>query len=37
MDVFAHAGGLTPANNLEGSRTIVFDEMRRLPELPRRP
>jgi HAD superfamily hydrolase (TIGR01509 family) len=33
MDVFAYAGGLTPAGVLEGPRTIVFDDMRELPEL----
>jgi HAD superfamily hydrolase (TIGR01509 family) len=33
MDVFAYAGGLTPRDVLEGSRTVVFDDMRALPEL----
>lgn len=33
IDVFGYAGGLTPAEALRGPRTIVFDDMRRLPEL----
>jgi HAD superfamily hydrolase (TIGR01509 family) len=33
MDVLAYAGGLTPAPVLEGPRTVVFDDMRRLPQL----
>ena len=33
MDVLGYAGGLTPAEVLEGPRTVVFDDMRRLPEL----
>jgi beta-phosphoglucomutase-like phosphatase (HAD superfamily) len=33
MDVFAYAGGVTPARVLEGVRTVVFDDMRALPEL----
>lgn len=33
MDVLGYAGGLTPANSLEGPRTIVFDDMRELPKL----
>jgi HAD superfamily hydrolase (TIGR01509 family) len=33
MDVFGYAGGLTPADVLEGPRTVVFDDMRKLPEL----
>jgi HAD superfamily hydrolase (TIGR01509 family) len=33
MDVLAYAGGLTPADVLAGPRTIVFDDMRSLPEL----
>ncbi len=33
MDVFAYAGGLTPAHALEGPRTTTFDDMRKLPEL----
>ena len=33
MDVLAYAGGLTPADVLAGARTIVFDDMRSLPEL----
>jgi HAD superfamily hydrolase (TIGR01509 family) len=36
MDVLAYAGGLTPVDGLEGPRTIVFDDMRMLPELLRR-
>jgi HAD superfamily hydrolase (TIGR01509 family) len=33
MRAFGYAGGLTPAQRLEGRDTVVFDEMRRLPEL----
>ena len=33
MDALGYAGGLTPAAVLEGPRTIVFDDMRSLPEL----
>jgi HAD superfamily hydrolase (TIGR01509 family) len=33
MDVFGYAGGLTPRDVLEGARTVVFDNMRKLPEL----
>jgi len=33
MNALAYAGGLTPAHALEGPRTIVFDDMRKLPEL----
>jgi HAD superfamily hydrolase (TIGR01509 family) len=33
MDVFGFAGGLTPPDVLEGPRTVVFDDMRKLPEL----
>jgi HAD superfamily hydrolase (TIGR01509 family) len=33
MDVFGFAGGLTPRDVLEGPRTVVFDDMRKLPEL----
>jgi HAD superfamily hydrolase (TIGR01509 family) len=33
MDVLAYAGGLTRAPALEGPRTVVFDDMRELPEL----
>ena len=36
MDVFAYAGGVTPAHVLEGPRTVVFDDMRTLPELLRK-
>ncbi len=33
MDVLAYAGGLTPADVLAGPRTVVFDDMRSLPQL----
>ena len=33
MRAFAYAGGLIPRRTLEGPRTIVFDDMRALPEL----
>jgi len=33
MDVLGYAGGLTPADVLAGPRTIVFEDMRSLPEL----
>jgi HAD superfamily hydrolase (TIGR01509 family) len=33
MYVLGYAGGLTPAHVLEGPRTVVFDDMRKLPEL----
>jgi len=33
MAVLAYAGGLTPANVLEGPRTVVFGDMRELPRL----
>jgi HAD superfamily hydrolase (TIGR01509 family) len=33
MDVLGYAGGVTPAAALEGPRTVVFDDMRVLPEL----
>ncbi|HEY4823473.1 MAG TPA: HAD family hydrolase [Solirubrobacteraceae bacterium] len=33
MDVLAYAGGVTPALVLAGPRTVVFDDMRALPEL----
>lgn len=33
MRVLAFAGGLTPARLLEGSNTVLFDEMRELPRL----
>jgi HAD superfamily hydrolase (TIGR01509 family) len=36
MSAFGYAGGLTPAERLEGPRTIVFDDMRELPGLLRR-
>jgi HAD superfamily hydrolase (TIGR01509 family) len=35
MDVLAYAGGVTPADVLAGPRTVVFDDMRSLPELVR--
>ena len=37
MDALGYAGGLTPASVLEGPRTVVFDDMRTLPQLIRRP
>jgi HAD superfamily hydrolase (TIGR01509 family) len=33
MDVLGYAGGVTPGDALAGPRTIVFDDMRLLPEL----
>jgi HAD superfamily hydrolase (TIGR01509 family) len=33
MDVFGYAGGVTARDVLEGPRTVVFDDMRALPEL----
>jgi HAD superfamily hydrolase (TIGR01509 family) len=33
MDVLAYAGGLTPADVLAGPRTVVFDDMRSLPDV----
>jgi HAD superfamily hydrolase (TIGR01509 family) len=36
MDVLAYAGGVTPAHVLAGDGTVVFDDMRALPELLRR-
>jgi len=33
MRVFGYAGGMTPANRLEGPGTVLFDDMRELPEL----
>ncbi|MER5746314.1 HAD family hydrolase [Streptomyces sp. NPDC002225] len=33
MRSFGYAGGLTPAHWLEGPDTIVFDDMRKLPQL----
>ena len=33
MDVLGYAGGLTPAEVLAGPRTVVFDDMRALPEM----
>jgi HAD superfamily hydrolase (TIGR01509 family) len=33
MHVLAYAGGVTPAAKLAGPRTIVFENMRELPEL----
>jgi len=33
MDVLGYAGGLTPPDVLAGPRTVVFDDMRSLPEL----
>ncbi|NUU26488.1 MAG: HAD family phosphatase [Streptomycetaceae bacterium] len=33
MRSFAYAGGLTPATRLAGPDTVVFEDMRKLPEL----
>ncbi|WP_406141859.1 HAD family hydrolase [Streptomyces sp. NBC_01089] len=33
MRVFGYCGGLTPADWLHGPDTVVFDDMRRLPDL----
>ena len=33
MRVFGYAGGLTPADRLEGEATVVFEDMRELPRL----
>jgi HAD superfamily hydrolase (TIGR01509 family) len=33
MDALGFAGGVTPADVLEGPRTVVFDDMRALPQL----
>jgi HAD superfamily hydrolase (TIGR01509 family) len=33
MAAFGYAGGVTPAHRLEGPRTVVFSDMRRLPDL----
>ena len=33
MRAFGYAGGMTPAPRLEGPGTVVFDDMRELPEL----
>jgi HAD superfamily hydrolase (TIGR01509 family) len=33
MRVFGYAGGLTPADRLEGEATVVFEDMRELPHL----
>ncbi|HET6867938.1 MAG TPA: HAD family hydrolase [Solirubrobacteraceae bacterium] len=33
MDVLGYAGGVTPADVLEGPRTVVFDDMSALPQL----
>ncbi|HKO28962.1 MAG TPA: HAD family hydrolase [Solirubrobacteraceae bacterium] len=33
MDVLGYAGGVTSPEDLEGPRTIVFDDMRALPQL----
>ncbi|WP_326615702.1 HAD family hydrolase [Streptomyces decoyicus] len=33
MRAFGYCGGLTPASRLEGPGTVVFDDMRNLPEL----
>lgn len=33
MNTFGYAGGLTPRHRLEGPNTVVFGDMRELPEL----
>lgn len=33
MPAFAYAGGVTPAHWLEGPGTVVFSDMRALPDL----
>ena len=33
MTAFAYAGGVTPAHRLEAPATVVFEDMRELPEL----
>ncbi|MGX6604766.1 HAD family hydrolase [Micromonosporaceae bacterium Da 78-11] len=33
MFCLGYAGGLTPAHRLDGPRTLVFDDMRKLPDL----
>jgi HAD superfamily hydrolase (TIGR01509 family) len=33
MRAFGYTGGLTPPERLAGRRTVLFDDMRRLPEL----
>jgi len=33
MRAFGYGGGMTPAHRLEGPSTVVFDDMRELPEL----
>ncbi|MFB6564779.1 HAD family hydrolase [Streptomyces sp. NPDC056400] len=33
MRAFAYAGGMTPAHRLEGPDTVIFDDMRKLPDL----
>jgi HAD superfamily hydrolase (TIGR01509 family) len=33
MRAFGYAGGLTPKHRLEGPGTVVFDDMRELPQL----
>jgi beta-phosphoglucomutase-like phosphatase (HAD superfamily) len=33
MRAFGYAGGLTPRHRLEGSGTVVFEDMRELPRL----
>ena len=37
MRVFGYAGGLTPASRLAGPETVVFDDVRELPDLGERP
>jgi len=33
MAAFGYAGGVTPGHRLEGPGTVVFSDMRRLPDL----
>ena len=33
MLAFGYSGGLTPPERLAGPRTVLFDDMRRLPDL----
>jgi hypothetical protein len=33
MRAFGYTGGLTPPERLAGPRTVLFDDMRRLPDL----
>jgi beta-phosphoglucomutase-like phosphatase (HAD superfamily) len=33
MDAFGYAGGVTRPDTLRGERTVVFEDMRELPQL----